>query len=98
MYIILLTILFIVNVKLSENFTSILVNFYKDSSIILLYHKDDERHMDKSKVMIDFRVKRSLAHKFGFRMRYRLLLITILASSSDFRLGPNNSRKCTLLY
>ena len=85
---ILQTVLSIVNMKLSSNFNSILVNFYKDPSIILPYHKDDERHLDKSAKIATLSIGATRNMDFATCKRDRPSYSQQLLSNSLFVMDP----------
>ena len=85
---ILQTVLSIVNIKLKSNFNSILVNFYEDPSVVLPYHKDDERHLDKSAKIATLSIGATRNMDFATCKRERPSYSQQLLSNSLFVMHP----------
>ena len=85
---ILQTVLSIVNAKLESNFNSILVNFYEDPYVVLPYHKDDERRLDKSAKIATLSIGATRHMDFATCKRQRPSYSHQLLSNSLFVMHP----------
>ena len=78
-----------VNEKLATNFNSILVNFYQNDGIILPYHKDDEKKLDKSLPIATLSIGATRFMEFGTSKGSQPSYRQQLQSNSLFVMHPS---------